>query len=205
MRIGAARVVGLVGLAAYNWWVWVLLGTHLLTSPDVLFSDLEVAGRPDASLLSHIDVLAGVLVLGALLLRGRDGPLGGGREWWLLVVFAVAGIVGGFFPYLCAEGAVAACRSAEWHFQLPWRHYAHIVAGIVEFGSVSIAVLLTWWRWRERRDLASRLVRVIGGVLLVAYPSICVSYLADRWGAVVEPLFFVSFTATILVQLFADA
>jgi Protein of unknown function (DUF998) len=199
------RLVGLAGLVLYNWWLAVALGWlgrgALITSPDSLFSDLEAPGRPYATVFRTLDVVAGSLVLVGLLLRGRHAPGGRRREWTLLVVFAVAVVIGGLFPYVCAEGISASCRAAEWHFHLPWRHYVHVVAGVAEFLAASGATLVAWCRTSGRPGWVARMVRVIGVVLLVAYPLIGVSYLTDRLGALVEPLFFVGFSAVVAVEL----
>src|SRR5208283_1649897 len=47
-RLRAATTTGLVGVAAYNWWIVVPFRSGLLKSPNGFFSDLEVSGRPDA-------------------------------------------------------------------------------------------------------------------------------------------------------------
>ncbi|HEY5185590.1 MAG TPA: DUF998 domain-containing protein [Actinomycetes bacterium] len=201
-RIVVSRVLGVASLASYNWWVGVLLGTHLLTSPNGFFSDLAAVGQPHAELLSNLDVAAGLLMVAALVLRGRNGPAGARPEWPLLVTFAVAGAVGGKFPYQCPEGASAACRAAEWHLQLPWPHYVHILAGIVEFASATLAVLAARRRTAAQRDPVGRVVRGIGWVLVVAYPLLAVSYLTVRLGAFVEPVFFVCFSVMAAVELF---
>ena len=200
--IAVSRVLGVASIASYNWWIGVLLGTHLLTSPNGFFSDLEAVGQPHAALLSGLDVAAGVLLVAALLLRGRDGPDGPRPEWSWLVLFAAAGTVGGLFPYQCPEGVSAACRSAEWHLQLPWPHYVHIVAGIVEFASATLAVLAARRRTTGQTDVVGSVVRGLGWVLVVAYPLLAVSYLTDRLGAFVEPVFFVSFSVMVVVELF---
>lgn len=204
-RLAVSRVVGLGGLAAYNWWVWVVVGTGLLTSPNVLFSDLEVVGHAHAALLSHLDVIAGLLIGVALLLRGQPSTSGERMVWGLLLGFAAAGVVGGLFPYVCSEASSTACRSAEWHFQLPLRHYVHVGAGIIEFLCASGAVLVAG---RRRADASARVARAVRGVawvLAVAYPLLAVAYLTDRLGAVIEPLFFLSFSAIVTLQLFAPA
>jgi Protein of unknown function (DUF998) len=203
---GPGRLVGLAGLVLYNWWLAVALGWlgHgvLITSPHSLFSDLEAAGRPYAGALRALDVVAGSLILVGLALRGRRGPGGPRREWVLLVVFAGAAVIGGLFPYVCAEGIRASCRAAEWHFHLPWRHYVHVVAGVAEFLAASGATLVAWRRTSGQPGWVARVVRATGVVLVVAYPLIGVSYLTDRLGALVEPLFFVSFSAVVAVELF---
>lgn len=201
-RIVVGRLLGVAGIASYNWWIGVLLATHGRTRPNGFFSDLEAVGQPHAALLGALDVAAGVLLVAALLLRGRDGPVGPRPEWPWLVVFAVAGAVGGRFPYQCPEGASAACRSAEWHLQLPWPHYVHIVAGIVEFASATVAVLAARRRTTGQPGVVGSVVRGIARVLVLAYPLLAVSYLTDRLGMYVEPVFFVGFSAMAAVELF---
>ena len=90
-RLVASQVVGVAGIALYNWWFVVLFDRHLLTSPDAFFSDLEAVGRPDASLLSHFDLAAGVLIVVALLLRGALSRGEQRPEWKWLVGYGVAG------------------------------------------------------------------------------------------------------------------
>src|ERR1035438_9839714 len=71
-----AQFLGLVGIVLYNWWVWVVVATNLLTNTDAFFSDLEATGRPDASLLSHFDLAAGIVMFVAFVVRGPWGPEG---------------------------------------------------------------------------------------------------------------------------------
>ena len=138
----ASRVVGVIGLVLYNWWLGALVHGGIVSSPDALFSDLEASGGRYAVVFSRLDIAAGVVLLVALALRGRWGVTGLRPEWWLLLVFAAAGAVGGFFPYSCPEGVNAVCRTAEWEFQLPWRQYVHVAAGIVEFAAATLAIVL---------------------------------------------------------------
>jgi hypothetical protein len=203
-RTVLGRCLGVLGLAGYNWWIVVALGGGLIQSPDELFSDLEAVGRPYAGLLSTVDVVSGAAILVALLLVGRP-PAGGRhrREWWLLVVFACAAMAGGLFPYLCPEGLDAACRSAEWGFTLSWRHYVHVVAGIVEFAGATSAAVLAWRRTRRRNGVAPVVARVVATVLAVGYPLLAVTYLSGRLGAFVEPFFFLAFSAVVAVELAA--
>jgi Protein of unknown function (DUF998) len=208
VRRALAAVLGVAGLVVYNWWVAVVLGWigkpgggRLLASTDSLFSDLEATGRPEAALLSHLDVVGGLLLVGALLLRGSAGPDGPRREWRWLLCFGLAAAVGGLFPYVCAEGVDAACRSAEWHLHLPPRHYVHVVSGIIEFLAASGAVLLAWRRTSGQPGWVGRAVRVIGVALVVGYPLLGLTYLSDRLGALVEPVFFVAFSAIVAVEL----
>src|SRR5579863_10118594 len=73
-QLFVAQFLGLVGVVLYNWWVWVVVATNLLTNTDAFFSDLEATGRPDASLFQHLDLAAGLVTLAALLVRGAWGP-----------------------------------------------------------------------------------------------------------------------------------
>ena len=201
LRTAVGRSLGVVGLAGYNWWVVAAWNRRLLQTPDELFSDLEAIGQPYARLLSDLDVVSGALILLAILLIGRPAAGRRRREWWLLVVFACAGMLGGLFPYVCAEGLSATCRSAEWSFGLPWQHYMHVVAGLVEFASATAAALVAWRRTREQTGTVPLVLRVVVAVLAVGYPLLAVTYLTGRLGAFVEPLFFVAFSALVAVEL----
>jgi len=200
-RHPVALTVGGVGVALYNWWIVVALGGHLMTTPDELFSDLEATGRPDAALLQHLDLAAGLMLVAALLLRGPQGPEGRRTEWPWLVAFAASGAVGGRFAYACPEGLSAGCRAAEWRLALPPHHYVHVLAGIVEFATATIAIYLTWQRTRRRDGATGRVVRWIGKALIVAYPFLALAYLTDRIGAFVEPVFFVCFSVMVIAEL----
>jgi hypothetical protein len=200
-RRPAAIGVGVVGLALYNWWIPVAIQGRLLTSPDELFSDLEATGRPDASLLQHLDLAAGLVLLAALALRG---PVGRGlrrSEWPWLLAWAVAGAVGGQFSYACPEGLSASCRAEEWRLALPHHHYVHVAAGIFEFIFATVAVYLAWQRTRPRESAVTRTVRWTGRALVLAYPILGLAYLTDRFGAFVEPIFFTCFTVMVAVEL----
>lgn len=204
-RLIASRIIGLAAIASYNWWVAVLFDGTLLRSPDEFFSDLEVSGGHAALVLRRLDLLAGVLTVLALLVRGRRGPEGDRREWGWLIVFGVAGALGGLFPYECADGISAACRSAELHLQLPLHHYLHMGAGIIEFGTATVAALYARRRVSNRADLSARLVRLTSTVIVASYPVLGAAYLSDRFGAVVEPIYFVAFSVIVGVELFEPA
>jgi len=201
-RRPAAVAVGIAGVALYNWWALVAFSGRLVTNPDELFSDLEAAGRPDAALLQHLDLAAGIVLALALLLRGRQGPGGPRAEWPWLMAFALSGAVGGRFAYACPEGLSASCRSAEWRLALPPHHYVHVAAGIVEFATATIAVHVAWQRTRSHEWPTTRVVRWTRRALVIAYPLLGLAYLSDRLGALVEPVFFVSFSAMVLAELF---
>jgi len=196
-----ARFLGLVGIVLYNWWVWVLVATNLLINTDEFFSDLEATGRPDAALFQHLDLAAGLVLIVAFLLRGPWGPTGKRKEWRWLVLFAVAGAVGGHYSYACPEGLSASCRNAEWHLRLPLHHYVHVVSGIIEFTAITIAVYLAWKRTREDSGWVARGVKAVGVAMLFGYPLLAIAYLSDRFGAIVEPIFFVCFSAMVAIEL----
>ena len=200
-RRPAAIAIGTGGIALYNWWIVVALHTHLMTTPDELFSDLEATGRPDASLLQHLDLAAGLVLIAALLLRGRRGPAGPRAEWPWVVAYAASGAVGGHFAYVCPEGISAACRSAEWRLALPPHHYVHVLAGIAEFATATVAVYLAWQRTQSVERPTTRTIRWTGRALVAAYPFLALAYLTDRMGAFVEPVFFVCFSVMAFVEL----
>ena len=90
--------------------------------------------------MSDADLVGGALMLVALPYGGS--AMGGvRREWKWMVVFALAGVVGGRYSYAVPEGLSAGCRQLEWHLQLPVHHYVHVVAGIAEFATVTAAAV----------------------------------------------------------------
>ena len=204
-RVATSRVIGLVSVALYNWWVVVAFNGRLLRNPNAFFSDLEATGRPDAQVLQHLDLAAGLLLLVALALRGPIGAVGERREWKYLCGFAIAGAVGGQFSYACSEGLSRACRSAEWHLRLPAHHYVHVVSGMFEFAFATIAIYLLWRRTRDERNATATFATSLVATLAVGYPLLGVAYLTDRGGAFIEPIFFVCFSAIALFELFERA
>src|ERR1700691_3475245 len=182
-RMFVAQFLGLVGIVLYNWWVYVIVATNLLISTDEFFSDLEATGRPDATLFQHFDLAAGIVMFVAFLIRGPWGPHGKREEWRWLLLFAVAGAVGGHFSYACPEGLSAACRSAEWHLRLPLHHYLHVVSGIIEFAMITTAVYVAWKRTRHEKTVVAAGIRWTGIAMLVGYPLLAVAYLTDRFGS----------------------
>ncbi len=200
-----AEAFGLAAMVVYNWWVVVPFRPGLLRSPDSLFSDLEAAGQPDAVLFQHLDLLAGALLMAALLLGAPTLWRRARGEWTAMVAFAAAGATGGIFSYACVEGTNAVCRSLQWHFQLPLHHYLHMASGIVEFGALTLTLILAVRRHRGLVSGAARRYRALAWVLAVSYPLLGVAYLTDRMGAFVEPIFFVTFTTMVLSYLFEGA
>jgi hypothetical protein len=201
LRLFVAQFLGLVGVVLYNWWVWVVVASNLLISTDEFFSDLEATGRPDATIFQHLDLAAGIVMFVAFLLRGPWGPKGKRQEWRWLLLFAIAGAVGGHFSYACPEGLSAACRSAEWHLRLPLHHYLHVISGVIEFATMTTAVYVAWQRTREDSGWVSWSIKGVGAATLIGYPLLAVAYLTDRFGAFVEPIFFVCFSVMVAVEL----
>jgi hypothetical protein len=201
-RLVAAKVVGVAGVLAYNWWVVVPFVPGLMPSVNGFFSDLEASGRPHASLMSDADLAAGLLLAAALLLRGSTVGHAVRREWKWLVAFAVAGAIGGRYPYACAEGLSATCRQMEWHLQLPVHHYVHVVSGIVEFATLTVAAVIAMRRTRNDGTRQSRIYAGVVTTLVLGYPLLGVVYLTDRLGTLVEPIFFVAFSVMVLTELF---
>jgi hypothetical protein len=197
----AAWILGLGWLAAYNWWILVPFKPGLMRSPDEFFSNLEVTGQPYAAAMQHADVAAGLLLLGAFLLAGRAGLAGGRREWLGMVTFAVGGAVGGLFPQVCADGISATCMSMEWHFQLSPSQYVHDGSGVVEFAGITLALLLAVRRTRRRRTAAAWTYRGLVVAAAVGYPLLAAAYLLNKFGGIIEAVFFVGFSIMIVTQL----
>jgi len=200
-RLTVTWIFGIAGLLAYNWWVLVPLKPGLMTSPNELFSNLEVTGQPFATGMQHADLLSGLLLLVAFAAAGSGSILGGRREWLAMMVFAVAGSLGGLFPEVCADGINARCRNLEWRFQLPLSQYVHDAAGIFEFVAITIALLFAFRRTRGGQARTARVYRGLARAALVAYPLLGLAYLLNRLGGVTEAVFFVGFTVMVLTQI----
>jgi hypothetical protein len=201
-RIRWAKVLGVGGVAFYNWWVVVPFVPGMMPSINGFFSDLEVSGRPHAGLLSDADMLAGLLMVAALLLRGSFAGHGVRSEWKWMVAFGVAGMVGGRYPYYCSEGLSATCRHLEWRLRLPAHHYVHVVSGIAEFAFLTVAAVIAMRRTRHDGTVEARIYRGVVGTLVLAYPLLGLVYLTDRLGTFVEPIFFVVFSAMLLTEVY---
>jgi hypothetical protein len=201
-RLTAAKVLGVAGVVAYNWWVVVPFVPGLMPSVNGFFSDLEATGRPHAGLMSDADFSAGVLMVAALLLRGSLARNGIRKEWKWMVAFAVAGAVGGRYTYACSEGLSAACRRMEWHLQLPIHHYVHVFSGIAEFATLTAAVVIARRRTRNEGTREATLYTWVLRTLVIGYPLLGLVYLTDRLGTLVEPIFFVAFSVMLLTELF---
>jgi Protein of unknown function (DUF998) len=192
---------GIAGLAAYNWWLLVPFKPGLMTSPDELFSNLEVTGQPYATLMQRADLAAGVLLLLAFAAAGHYGGRSGRREWLALLGFAVAGALGGLCPEVCADGVSAVCHRLEWRFELPASQYIHMAAGIVEFAAITVALIYAWRRTRGQRGGIPAVYRSLLAAALVAYPLLGAAYLVNRLGGVAEAVFFAGFTIMVVTEL----
>ncbi len=198
-----AKVLVIGGALASNWWLLVPCLSGIVDPRLGLFSDLEVAGAAYSSVFRGLDLLAASLFLVALLLRGPSAPVHQRRrEFSFLIAFCVAEMMGALSPYVCAESTYARCRQLEWHLQLPGRHYLHIAAGIAEFFFLTVAAWLMFKRTRTESGAMARASRMIIWILAVAYPALAVVYLADHFGAFVEPVFVLTFCAVMALEVF---
>ncbi len=198
VRTAVAWILGVAGVAAYNWWILVPLKPGLMTSPDELFSNLEVTGQPYATLMQHADLASGLLLLVAFVVTGAARAR---RELLAMLIFAAAGALGGLYPEVCADGISATCRRQEWRFELPASQYVHIVAGIVEFAAITIALLYALSRTKGSRTRPARVYRGLGLGALIGYPLLGAAYLSDRFGGVMEGVFFTGFTVMVITEL----
>jgi hypothetical protein len=200
-RAAMAWIFGIAGLIAYNWWMLVPFKPGLMTSPDELFSNLEVSGQPYAAAMQHADLGSGLLLLAAFLVAGHGTGLADRREWLSMLGFAAAGALGGLFPEVCADGVNAVCRRQEYQLQLPASQYIHMAAGVLEFAAITVALLYAVRRTREHRSRPAIAYRGLAIAALVAYPLLGAAYVFDKFGGIMEALFFVGFTVLVITQL----
>lgn len=200
-RLLGARVTGMIGLGAYNWWLATPFVPGMLRNRNGFFSDLAADGQPHAAMLHRVDILAGLLLLVALLLRGPLDGLTKRPEWPWIVAFAVIAAIGGMFPYACAPGVDASCRRLQYGLALPFHHYVHMLAGIGEFFTASMAIWVARNADPEGHTLPGRVSHVLLPALLVAYPVLGYSYFFDRAGNLIEPVFFLIFSAIVVAEL----
>ena len=192
---------GCAGLAAYNWWILAPFKPGLIVSPNELFSDMEVTGQPFANLMQHADLVSGLLLGVAFLATGMTALRDARPEWAAMMVFALAGALGGVFPEICSDGVNAVCRHREFRFQLPSQQYLHIVAGILEFGGITLALFYAWRRTHNDETGTARVYRGLARAALAGYPLLGLAYLVNRLGGIAEAFFFVGFTVIVLTQL----
>jgi hypothetical protein len=142
-----------------------------------------------------------VLLFAAFWVAGHGASVAARREWLAMLVFAAAGAVGGLWPEVCADGVSAVCRHQEYRFELPASQYIHVAAGILEFAAITVALLSAVRRTWRLRTRPARVYRALTVTALVAYPLLGASYLVDRFGGVLEGVFFAGFTIMVITQL----
>lgn len=199
IRRDLARGLGACGVLAYNWWLLVPLRPGLMSSPNELFSNLEITGRPFATLMQRADLLSGLAMLAAFAIAGSRHD--SRSDWLCMIIFSLAGIGGGLFPETCADGISRSCRALEVGLRLPAAQYVHIAAGVVEFGGITAALAFAVYRtWRQRTAIA-RTYRRLAVAAVACYPLLGAAYLTNRLGAIVEGLFFVGFSVMVVAEL----
>jgi hypothetical protein len=151
--------------------------------------------------MQHADLVSGLLLLAAFWVAGHGPSRGERREWLAMLGFAAAGAAGGLFPEVCADAVNAVCRRMEYHFGLPASQYIHMVAGILEFAAITLALLLAQRRTRQQSTLPAAVYRVLGIGALIAYPLLGAAYLLDRLGGLMEVAFFIGFTVMAITHL----
>lgn len=196
-----AWTFGTAGLIAYNWWLLVPVKAGLMTSPNELFSNLEVSGQPYAAAMQRADLVSGLLLLAAFWAAGRGPTRAERREWLAMCGFAAAGAAGGLFPEVCADAVNAVCRRMEYRFELPASQYIHMVAGIVEFAAITLALLWAVRRTRQQSTRAAAVYRALAIGALIGYPLLGAAYLLDRLGGLMEVAFFLGFTAMVITHI----
>lgn len=195
-----AWVAAGLGLAGYNWWILAALMPGLIGSPSELFSNLEVTGQPYAVVWQRADIAGGALLLVAFLAAGRR--VSGRGERIALLAFALAAMIGGAIPQSCPDGLSPGCRALEYQLRLPVSSYRHDALGIAEFVAISIALILAARRTRDEHTTVALIYRALARAGIVAYPLLGLAYLANRYGAVMEAVFFSGFTVIVATQIY---
>ena len=201
VRRDVSLAAGTLSVVAYNWWVAVPFHHDLMPSANGFFSDLEASGQPDAAIMSHLDLAAGLLLVAALVIAGTEGSRRTRLEHRALIAFGVAGALGGRFSYACAEGTNATCRQLEWSLQLPLHHYIHMVAGVAAFATITVVLLVARRRTRNEMSPWATAYRLVAFAFAIGYPFLAAAYLTDRFGAFIEPVFFISFSVVVVAEL----
>jgi hypothetical protein len=194
-------LLAISGLIAYNWWVFIAFKPTLMSSFNELYSDLEVVGHPYAVELQNADVASGILILCVFLLIGSNRLVSSFKEWLALIVFAIGGMMGGFFPESCSDTTNAACRRMEWALRLPLHNYLHMFFGIMEFGAITLVLIFAHHRTKHDKTLSAKIYTGLYRGAFVAYPLLGLSYLTNRLGGLAEIGFFVPFTIILVMQI----
>ena len=166
-----------------------------------LFSDLEIDGRPYSVAMQHADLASGVLLLIVFLILGSRKKIKNFKEWLYMVIFSIGGMVGGIFSESCSDTTSAVCRHKEIRFQLPAHHYLHIIAGIIEFGSITIALYLARQRTRNQNTQVAKVYNILTKGALFGYPLLILAYLTNYFGGFIEMFFFLAFTMIVVTQI----
>ena len=177
------------------------LRPHLLASPNELFSNLEVAGQPYAGWMQHADFASGLLLFAAFVIVGWRSLNGAGLEWLLLLVFAFGGAAGGIFPEQCLDTVNRSCHLDEIELRLGGAQYLHIVAGVVEFATITAVLYLSYRRTRGESSSIAKLYRGLYIGAWVFYPLLAIAYLFVLGGSLVEAAFFTGFSLIIIGQI----
>lgn len=201
VRRDLVLALGACGVLAYNWWLLVPLRPGLMSSPNELFSNLEVAGHPFATLMQRADLLSGLAMLAAFAIAGTKLVKAGHSDWICMIIFSLAGVAGGLFPETCADAISSSCRAMEVGLRLPATQYLHLAASVVEFGGITAALAFAVFRtWRQRTAIA-KTYRRLAVAAVATYPLLGLAYLSDQLGAIIEGLFFLGFTIMVVAEL----
>ena len=77
-----------------------------------------------------------------------------------------------------------------------------MISGIIEFAAMTTAVCHRLETNPGRLWLGRRgSVKGVAITMLIGYPLLAVAYLTDRFGAFVEPIFFVCFSVMVAIEL----
>ncbi len=76
-----------------------------------------------------------------------------------------------------------------------------MLSGIAEFATLTVAAVIAIRRTRGEGTREARIHSALVKVLAVGYPLLGLVYLTDRLGTLVEPVFFLTFSAMILTEV----
>jgi hypothetical protein len=197
-----AWISGILGLISYNWWILAPFKSGIITSPNQLFSDLEINGQPYANVMQHLDLISGILFLITFLFLINRSNIKRNYESLALIGFGIFAALGGVFSETCSDTTNAVCRHLEISMKLPAQQYLHLLFGIAEFGFITIALFFAYYRTKKKRTKIAKIYRFLFVGAFIAYPLLGLAYVTNRLGAIIEPVFFTAFSIIILVQLY---
>ena len=73
------------------------------------------------------------------------------------------------------------------------------------FAAATVAIALAWRRTRGAAGSRGSTTGTLLALVLLAYPLLGAAYLTDRMGALIEPVFFICFSAMLLIEIFEGA